>query len=508
MRLIKSLYQKFLDWVEKIGNRFPDPAFLFAGIGVVVIFLSWLCYHWDVSVIHPLEQKTIVAQNLLQGIYLQKMLTDAVKNFAAFPPLATVLVTMVGVAVAEKTGFIAAALRAFVLSVPSGLLTSALVFAGVMSSMAADAGYVVLTPLGAVLFASLGRHPLAGLAAVFAGVSGGYSANLFLTSLDPLLAGLTTKAAQLVDPNIQVAPSANYYFMAVSTVLLTILGTWVTRRLVEPRLGTWSSSTVAHSSEDPISSDSQGSGNGLLTAQEKKALAWSLVTGMLWLGVVLYWVLPKSGVLRDEAGELKPLYDSLVTLMMLGFLLVGLVYGLVMGSIRSTHDVTRMMSDYLATLSSYIVLSFFAAQMLAYFQWSNLGIIMAVKGAQLLQSLALGGIPLFFFFIAFVTFINLFMGSASAKWAMMAPVFVPMFMLAGYPPDVTQAAYRVGDSVTNMISPLLPYFPIILAVARKYQPGLGLGTLLSLMLPYAITFGVGWVILFSVWLVLGLPFGF
>lgn len=492
----KSITNRILDKIEAAGNKLPDPITIFVGLTFLVLLLSWVFSLLGVSAIHPADQRVISIENLLSGSNLRRIFTDMVKNFSLFPPLGMVLVTIIGIGVAEKSGLIDTALKKLVTSVPKSLLTATLVFAGVMSSMAADAGYVVLTPLGAVLFAGFGRHPLAGLAAAFAGVSAGFSANLLLTSLDPLLAGLTTKSAQLVDPNYVVNTSSNYYFMIASTFLLTAVGTFVTSKIIEPRLGEWKPPEGFH----------MDSTLGKISSREKKALWWTAGAVALFTVLIAWMVLPENAVLKDENG-LKPFYESLVTIIMLGFLVAGLVFGIASGSIKNDKDAIKMISDYMSTMGGYIVLAFFAAQFIAYFAWSNMGFVVAIKGAEALQAVGLAGIPLILAFIVVTGGINLFIGSASAKWAIMGPVFVPMLMLMGYSPELVQAAYRVGDSVSNIISPLLPYFPIIIAFARKYDPRIGIGTLISTMLPYSVIFAVLWAIVLSVWMILGIPLG-
>lgn len=487
---------RMLDQVERIGNRLPDPLTIFVLLGAVVLTASWIAAAAEVSVTHPGTGATIRAENLLSAAGLRRILTGLVGNFASFPPLGTVLVAMIGIGVAERSGLVAAALKGLVAAVPRSLLTATLVFGGVMSSMAADAGYVVLTPLGAVLFAGIGRHPIAGLAAAFAGVSGGFSANLLLTSLDPLLAGLTQPAAQIVDPAYVVQPTANYYFMVVSVFLVTAVGTLVTTKIVEPRLGTWKGTAAADAGD-----------LGALAPHERKGLFAAGVVFVAVLALIALMTIPAGSVLRESNGALTPFFESLVPLILVAFFLPGLAYGVVARTIRSDKTFAAMTGDTMSTMGSYIVLAFVAAQFVAWFGWSNLGLIFAVKGAELLQTLGLGGIALVVGFVAVSASINLFIGSASAKWAIMAPVFVPMLMLMGYSPEATQAAYRVGDSVTNVITPLLPYFPIIVAFAKKYDPEAGLGTLISSMLPYSIAFGITWLVLLVAWLSLGIPLG-
>jgi len=493
----KGFLARALDTVEHVGNKLPDPLFLFVYLCILVIFASWLASVLGVQVTHPSDGRVIGAENLLSTGNIRRMFTEMVKNFASFPPLGLVLVTIIGIGVAEQSGMINSALKKLVTAVPKSALTATLVFAGIMSNLAADAGYVVLTPLGALLFAAFGRHPLAGLAAAFAGVSGGFSANLIITSLDPLLSGISTKAAHIIDPNYTVQASANFYFMFVSTFFLMIIGTYITEKIVEPRLGEWQRPEGLQIDDNL----------GHISDSEKSGLKITLLTFLACTAVILLLVLPENGVLRDAEHGMKPFYESLVPLIMLVFLFCGITYGWRVGKIKSDKDIARMAADSMNTMGAYIVLAFVAAQFVAYFSWSNLGLIVAISGADILKTIGFSGIPLIISFIIVTSFLNIFIGSASAKWAIMGPVFVPMLMLMGYSPELVQNAYRIGDSVTNIISPLLPYFPIIIAFAKKYDPRAGLGTLISIMLPYSIGFMILWSVMMIVWLTLGLPLG-
>jgi aminobenzoyl-glutamate transport protein len=482
-----------LDRIEHWGNKLPHPFNLFLLFSLAVLILSWVAHALGVSVTHPLTGKSIVAVNLLDRQGFQNIVTKAVSNFTGFAPLGTVLVAMIGVGVAERSGLFAAALKGFVRSVPEWLITAALVFAGVNASLTVDAGYVILVPLGAVLFAQVGRHPIAGLAAAFAGVSGGFSANLFLTPLDPLLAGLTQEAARLYDPKYIVPATANYYFMVGSTFVLTFIGAAVNNWIVEPRLGPY------QVQRDPEAD--------AWLAAERRGLIAAGFTVIVEIIVLLFLTLPHNALLRDTKGNLDPFFHGMVVLMSVGFLLPGVAYGLAAKTIKSNRDVGRMIEETLGTMGSYIALAFAASQFVAYFGWSNLGLIFAVTGADLLRASGLSGIPLIILFIFVCAAIDLFVASASAKWAVVGPVFVPMLMIMGYSPEVTQAAYRIGDSFTNIITPLMPYMPLIIAFAQKYEPRIGLGTLLALMLPYSVAFAVGWTLLLTFWLLLGIPLG-
>jgi len=359
-------------------------------------------------------------------------------------------------------------------------------------------------PLAGVIFLSLGRHPLAGMAAAFAGVSGGYSANLFIGTVDPLLAGITEEAARLIDPDYAVHPAVNWYFMIASTFVITIVGTLTTTKIVEPRLGKYDASDAEpgvadHRTMEPLS------------RPEKSGLLWAGLSMVVLIVLLALSIVPEWGVLRNpETGDVlnSPFLKGMVALIFVFFLVPGVVYGWVTGSMRSDRDVIDGMSTAMSSLGLYIVLVFFAAQFVAFFGWTNLGAITAVTGAEFLKSAGFTGSLIFIPFILICGFINLMLGSASAQWAVTAPIFVPMLMIVGYSPEVIQAAYRIGDSTTNIITPMMSYFGLILAFAARYDRKLGVGTIISMMLPYSLLFLVFWIALFFVWVfVLGLPVG-
>ena len=491
-----------LAWIERIGNALPHPGTLFAGMALLVILLSAVFAGIGVSVTHPGTGAVIEPVNLLTVAGLHRILTSMVTNFTSFAPLGTVLVAMLGIAIAEASGVIGTSLRLLVLSAPRKLLTFVIVFAGVMSNTASEIGYVLLVPLAASIFLAAGRHPLVGLAAAFAGVSGGYSANLLLGTVDPLLAGLSEEAARIVVPGYTVNATANYYFMFVSTFFISAAGTWVTERIVAPRFGEYTGTERAGELT-------------ALTPEERRGLRWSAIV-LLLLTVLLVWAtlpigtLPGAGFLRDpETGDLlrSPFMSGIVALIFVVFGAVGLAYGIAAGTFRSDADVMKGMGKSMETLGLYLVLVFFAAQFVAYFNWTNLGLIVAVKGADALRGAGLGPIPLMIGFVLVSAFINLFMGSASAKWAIMAPVFVPMFMLLGYTPEFAQAAYRIGDSTTNIVSPMMTYFALIVAFVARYEPKAGIGTVIATMIPYTVTFLVVWSVQLVIWVLAGWPVG-
>ncbi|CEJ47264.1 AbgT family transporter [Umezakia ovalisporum] len=487
---------KALALIESLGNQLPDPLTIFFLLSLMVILVSTIAAAFNVSVVHPGNKETIVAVSLLTPDGIRRIFTSAVKNFTDFPPLGAVLVAMLGVGVAEYTGLLSALLRKIVLIAPRKFICPVVVFAGIMANIAADAGYVVLIPMGAIIFLAFRRHPLAGLAAAFAGVSGGFSANLLISSLDPLLAGLTQSAVQLINPNYSVNATANYYFMVFSTLLITIMGWFVTEKIVEPRLGNYVGEVDFEMQQ--------------MSPGEHKGLRWAGYSLLAFIFCLLVMLLPPQGILRHPETLTiipSPFLDSIVFIIALAFLIPGIFYGKVTGSIQNHQDIAKALSNSMSAMGYYIVLAFIAAQFIAYFSWSNLGVIMSINGAELLKSTGITGVPLLILFILVTMVLNLFVGSASAKWAIMAPVFVPMLMLMGYSPELTQAAYRIGDSTTNIVTPLMPYFPLVVAFGQKYDKNLGLGTLIAMMLPYAITFLLGWSLLLIIWFIFNLPLG-
>jgi aminobenzoyl-glutamate transport protein len=495
---LRSLTDRFLHIVEVGGNALPHPATLFALLTLCVIVASALATWFDISAAHPATGETIRAVNLLSREGLHRLLTGLVPNFTGFAPLGAVLVSLIGIGVAEHSGLIGAALRRLVFAAPRWALTPVVVFAGVMSNMASEIGYVLLIPLAGLMFKGAGRHPIVGMAAAFAGVSGGYSANLLLGSIDPLLSGLSQEAARLVDPAYTVSAAANWYFMMVSTPLVVAVGTWVTQRHIAPRFDAASSA------------DDDGETIAPPDANERRGLRWSLYATLALSALIGWGLLPADGVLRNiETGGVldSPFLQGIVAIIFAYGVVAGVAYGIGARTLRNDADVVRGMGESMSTLGTYIVLVFFAAQFVACFQWTNLGLILAVKLAGALQALQLPAIPLFVGLVAITAVANLFIGSASAKWALMAPIFVPMFMLLGYAPEMVQAGYRIGDSVTNIISPMMSYFALIIAFFQRYEPKAGLGTLVSTMLPYSIALAIAWSVLFAAWIAFGWPVG-
>ena len=487
-----------LDAIERIGNALPNPATLFLLMATLVVIASALLTAWGASVVHPGDGSIIRPVNLLTAEGIRRMFTEAVRNFSGFAPLGTVLVAMLGIGVAEGTGLIAVAMRAFVMATPRRLLTLSIVFIAVNGSQAADAGLIILPPLGAALFAAAGRHPLAGLAAAFAGVAGGFGANMLPSTLDVLLAGFTQEAVKGSGllPGYQVQILGNYFFMLAACPLLTICGTLVTERIVEPRLGPWTGSSQALEPLTPIER------RGLRAAGLAVLIALPLMALLVWPGL---------GPLQIEGptllARLKPLFESIVVIVMLMFFIPGLAYGLAVGRIRTDHDVVQISSDAVASMAGYIVMAFCCAQFVSYFAWSKLGAIVAISGAQGLKNIGLEGAPLLTGLILFAALMNLLITSSSAMWAIIGPIFVPMFVLLGFTPEGTQATYRVGESATNIVTPLLPYMPFILAAAKRYDPKAGTGTVVSLMVPYSVAFLLFWGALLVTFYIMGWHIG-
>ena len=483
--------------IERVGNALPHPAALFAFMAALMIVVSALAQRLELEVTHPGTGQPVRAVSLASIEGLHRILTEMVPNFTGFAPLGMVLVVMLGIAVAESSGLLSAALKLLVLSAPGRFMTFAVVFAGLMSNTAGDVGHVLLPPLAASAFLAVGRHPIAGIAAAYAGVAGGYSANMLLGTVDPLLAGISQEAARIIDPAYTVSPLSNYYFMAASAPVLAVAGTFVTERLVEPRLGAYRGKQRGAAVE-PLTPDER---RGLWAA----FAATAFVTGVLLTGTV-----PQAGFLRDaQTGGLldSPFVSGIVAIVFFTAATLGLAFGVAARTFRSDRDVVNGMARAMGTLSVYLVLVFFAAQFLAYFRWTNLGVILAVKGAEVLRAAVTGSVPLAVGLVLVTATMDFIMPSASAKWAAVGPVFVPMFMLLGYTPEYTQAVYRVGDSVTNIISPMTSYFPLIVAFMHRYDERAGIGTLVATMLPYSITFLVVWLSLLIGWTLLELPVG-
>lgn len=492
---------RILDSVERIGNKLPDPAALFVLLLLVVWGLSAVLAPLQFSEIDPRTGNAIQITNLLTGQSLAEFLAKMVTIFTGFHPLGVVLVALLGVGVAEHTGFINAGLKSMLRVTTPKLLTPMLIGVAIVSHTAADAGYVLVIPLGGVIFYAAGRHPLAGIAAAFAGVSGGFGANFVPSGIDPLLAGLTQEAARIIAPEITVNPLSNWLFTGVSSVLIILIGWYITDRIVEPRL-----------QNTKVDGDLSDIGDmGALTPSESKGLKAALLVTVICAGLFAYAAWIPTSPLRSPEGIITasnaPLMQGIVPLIFIFFLIPGIVYGYVAKTIDSHRDIIKGMSKSMSTMGYYIVMAFFASLFIYAFSTSNLGALIALKGANALQAAGLPAQITIVGIIIITAIVNLFIGSASAKWALLAPVFVPMLMQLGISPELTQAAYRVGDSTTNIITPLMPYFPLIVVFCQRYVKSTGIGTLVSLMLPFTAMFITIWTVFLLVYWALGIPLG-
>ncbi|MED5388868.1 MAG: AbgT family transporter [Pseudomonadota bacterium] len=485
----------WLGRLETLGNKLPHPTLLFVWLCLLLLPLTAWLSNLELSTVHPLSHETVSPRSLLDSEGIRYLFGSLVGNFTSFAPLGIVLVAMLGLGVAEQSGLLSVSLASLVRRASGRTLVMTVAFAGVLSSLTVDAGYVVLIPLAGLVFQLAGRSPIAGIATAFAAVSGGFSANLLVGPVDATLAGLSTEAARIVDPARSVEATGNYWFIIASTFLVTGLVTLVTQHFTEPRLAAQSIHKEHHPDTPTI---------------HPRAIAWTLVTlGVMVAGLVLL-VLPQGAPLRHpETGGIlgSPFIHGLVVVVALIAGACGAVYGRVSGQFRNAGDIITAMETTMASMAGYLVLMFFAAQFVAWFNYSQLGLLLAIEGAAWLGSLTLPKVLLLLLFVLLTTLINLLIGSASAKWSILAPIFVPMLMLLGISPEATQAAYRVGDSSSNIITPLMPYFVLVLGFARRYQPDTGIGTLIALMLPYSLTLLLGWSLLLGIWVGFGWPLG-
>ncbi|MBE1555807.1 AbgT family transporter [Sporosarcina limicola] len=485
----------FLAAVERAGNKLPDPFMLFVYLAVFVIVTSCIVSLFNVSVVHPKTEEVLAIKSLLSGEGIQYILTSMLTNFTGFAPLGLVLAMMIGIGLAERVGLLEATIKRTIMKAPKRLVSFTIVFVGIMGNIASDAAFVIIPPLAAMVYYTIGRHPLAGLAAGFSGVGAGFTANLIINGTDGLLSGISTEAIKTFDPTMVVTPVDNYYFMAVSVFILAIAGAILTDKFVEPRLGKFTRKL-----DKKMAAPSEHEGRGLRNA----GIAGFLYIALLAVG--LFW---PSSVLRNEDGGLIPstFLDGIIPIILFFFIVVGITYGRTTGKIETSRDIPKFMSEAMKDMSGYIVLIFAAAQFISYFNWSNLGVWVAVSGANFLQNIGLTGISVILGYIIFTALLNLIIFSGSAKWALEAPIFIPLFAFLGYHPAFVQVAYRIADSSTNIITPMNPYLVIILSFMREYEPKAGLGTLMALMLPYSLTFLVIWIVQLIVFIMFGIPFG-
>lgn len=496
----QSWVQRFLNTVERVGNKLPDPAIIFLFALLLIWVLSWLLSGVNFSAIDPRSDAPIIINNLLTGDALANFLSTMVTTFTGFAPLGVVLVAMMGVGVAEHSGYINTAIKLMLRRTPKALLTPVMILVAIVSHTATDAGYVLVIPLAGVIYYAMGRHPLAGIAAAFAGVSGGFSANFVPSGIDPLLQSFTQSAAQIIQPTMAVNPLNNWFFTSASSLFIILVGWYITDKIIEPRL----KGTKIDGDTDDLPQLDEISGT------ERKSFYVASTVMLIGIGLLVWAAWSPESPLRYE-GELAvfqaPMMQSIVPLIFLLFWIPGAVYGFISGTFKTTKDMIDAMTKAMNGMSYYLVMVFFCALFVSAFAQSNLGALMAIEGAQLLKSLALPSGVTIVGIIFLTAFVNLFVGSASGKWALLAPIFVPMLMQLGISPDLTQAAYRVGDSSSNIITPLMPYFPLVVVYCQKYVKGTGVGTLIALMIPFSIAFLVGWTVFLLAYWGLDIPLG-
>ena len=501
----KGMLDRILDAIERVGNKLPDPITLFLGLAVVVVLVSWLCSALGVQALNPATNEMVTTQNLFSVWGLQYLWTNVITNFSGFAPLGMVLVAVIGSTAAEKSGFLVALMERFLGKSKGWIVTMVIMFLGINLNIAGDAGFIVLPPLAAILYMSIGRHPLLGLYAGYASVAAGFCANIALGLADALAYGFTEAAAKMIDPSYSASIAINWYFLITSCILLTVTGTVVVEKVMVHRFHITAAELAQYDFDEEAAN---------ITPIQRKGLRMAGVAFLVFVIVMLLLSLPLFGptaILADETGSITssnaPFTKGIVFMVSLGLLVPGVAYGVTIGKYRSDKDLWVDISQGFAEMGNYIFMCFFISIFTNFFSVSNLGTILAISGANGLQAIGFKGIPLLIGLILVSCFVNLFIGSASAKWAILAPVFVPMMMLLGYDPAITQVVYRIGDSITNPLSPLFTYMPVVLGFARKYDKNVGLGTVIANMIPFSCSFAVVWIIQVIIWVSLNLPLG-
>jgi aminobenzoyl-glutamate transport protein len=490
-----------LGWIERMGNKLPHPFWMFVWIAIFVVLISAFASLLGVEATDPGTGETVRAQNLLSGNGLRRFVEEMVTNFAHFAPLGLVLVMLMGVSVAEKSGLLAVLMRKMVFSVPRKIILPVIFIIGACGNIGSDAGVVIVPPIAALIFMQMGLHPIAGLVAGYAGATAGFTANIFIAGTDVLMAGISTDVTSRIAGAAEVSATANWYFMIASTFLLGIGGAFIVTKFTIPQTRRFSTGNIAIS-ENKYASE--------LTEDERKGLKNAAISALMYIALILLLVVPAWGPLRnqDTGGIVpSPFLRGLVPILFFLFAIPGYFYGKASGTIKKADDVINQMGEGMKDLSGYIVLMLVVAQFINLFSWSRLDTILAINGASFLESTGLTGPLMFVLYIVLIAFINIFMGSGSAKWAIFAPVFIPMLLQLGYSPAFVQLMYRIGDSITNCVSPLYVYFPLLIGWIRQYDKRVGIGTVVSLLIPYSVILFFMWLILLFVWYWLKLPIG-
>lgn len=490
-----SKVSRFLNRIERIGNKLPDPFILFVFLAVFVIILSWIISFFDVTFLQPGEDEEVKVKSLVSGEGLEYILTSMLENFVGFKPLGIVLTMMLGIGLADKVGLLETFIKNTILRAPRTFITYAVVFTGILGNLAADAAFIIVPPLAAMVFYNVGRHPLAGLAAGFAGVGSGFTANLIVSNTDAVLSGISAEVMDTLNTTVTVTPVDNWYFMIASVLVLSVTGAIITEKIIEPRLGAYEGNVKKEFEDtEPI---------------EIRGLRNAGIAGLVYILLfVLFIFLPDSPLRNEEGGMIpSPFLTGIVPIIMLFFITIGVTYGITTKKIENTRSIAKLMGEAMKDMSGFIVLIFAASQFIAYFEWTNIGSWLAVSGSGFLDSVGFTGIGVVIGFVFLTAALNLFIYSGSAQWALEAPIFLKMFYFLDYHPAFIQAAYRIADSSTNIITPMNPYFIIVLAFMKEYDKKAGIGTLMALMLPYSLIFLGIWIVLLLAFVFLGIPLG-
>ncbi len=497
---VESGSKGVLRWIEVMGNKLPHPFWIFLWICIFIVVLSGVTSLLGVSAIDPATGATVEAQNLISGEGLRRFVEEMVTNFAHFAPFGLVLVMLMGVSVAERSGLLAVALRTVAFSVPRQVVLPVIFIIGACGNIGSDAGIVIVPPIAALIFTQMGLSPIAGLIAGYAGATAGFTANFFIAGTDVLLAGISSEITSQMPGGEEVSATANWYFMIVSTIFLGVGGAFIARRYTIP-----SCSRFEYSADTTITTE-----RATLTPLERKGLKRAGISLLFYIILILALVVPENAPLRNQVtGGLvpSPFLRGLIPVLFFFFAIPGYFYGKTTGAIKKPNDVLKQMEHGMKELSGYIVLMLVVAQFINLFNWSNLDTILAITGAEFLQSTGLTGPVMFTLFMILVAVLNIFLGSGSAKWAIFAPIFIPMLAQLGYSPAFVQLMYRVGDSITNCVTPLYVYFPLLLGWIHKYNNRIGIGTIVSLLVAYAVILFLMWVVLLFLWYGLNLPIG-
>lgn len=488
---------RIFSWIERIGNKVPNPFLLFVWLIVVLMIATALLSWLNVAVKNPANGEIIQVKNLLSVAGLQWILPNIIKNFSSFTPLGAILALMIGAGLAEKVGLLQALMHKMASFVSARYASYMVLFIAFFSHISSDAALVVMPPLGALMFIAVGRHPVAGLLAAIAGVGSGFTANLLIVTTDVLLSGISSEAAKAVSDTVHVSVVDNWFFMASSVIVLTLAGGLLTDKFIEPRLPAWQ----GHASDEKLEK---------LTPLQNRGLKLSGVAALIFIALVALLVVPEGAPLRHpQTGAIipSPFIQGIVPLIILFFFAVGITYGVVTGQIKRPDDIPQQLIEPMKSMAGFIVMVFPLSQFVAFFNWSNMGKFMAVGLTDLLESAGMTGAPAFLGLMFLSAFLCMFIASGSAIWSILAPIFVPMFMLLGFHPAFAQMIFRIADSAVLPLAPMSPFLPLFLGFLQRYRKDAQLGTYYMLIIPYPLVFFSVWILLLLAWYAMGLPIG-